>query len=169
MMQGAIPWIMLGATIAAAITAYCNYKTAKAAKEAIMASNLFNCLNAYTRVMRTKTEALEQKSKRLCEDYYRELFDLLWTEFQLWKADMIPDHMMSAWSSVRYRSYKYPEELSFTAEDGGKWDTSYRKAWDDLEKSIYPDAFVDFMGRIHTKVFNRKEMEELRKEFKKKE
>lgn len=169
MTQEMIPWIMLGATIAAASAAAFTFFTAKATEKATTASNLVNCLNTYTTLMRARTKALEERSERQCKDFYRGLFDLHWTEFQIWREGMIPDHVMKAWLAVRYRNYA-TDALTFDRDDGQEITVSYKQVWEELKNRNYfegTDPFVKFMDKAHGEVIT--DMKELRKEFKRSE
>lgn len=160
-----IPWIMLGATIAAASAAIFTFLTAKATEKATTASNLVNCLNTYVGLMRVRTKAAEEKDEKLCKDFYRELFDLHWTEFQIWREGMIPDHVMKAWLAVRHRNYA-TDALSFTVDNGQEITISYKQVWEELKNINYfegTDPFIKFMDRAHDEVIT--DMRKLRKEF----
>lgn len=166
--QEAIPCIMLGATIAAAAAAGFAFFTSRATKASITASNLVNCLNAYIMVMRSKRRALEEKNKELTKDFYRELFDLHWTEFQLWRKGMIPDNVMQAWLMIRHRNFA-KGQLLFSAENGQQIVVSYSQVWQELKNEDYfekTDPFLEFMNRVHEKVPT--DIKTLRKEFEKK-
>lgn len=172
----AIPWIMLGATISAAIAAIltgwaavANWLTARATREAMTASVLIDCLSAYTNLMRQRTSAIRNRSQQECKDYFRELFDLHWTEFQLWRERMIPDHVMNAWLSVRRRNFD-PKKgcLEFFTDTQEHITVTYQQIWDELKSDEYyeaTDPFVAFMNKAHTEVIT--DMSKLREEFKK--
>lgn len=166
--QEAIPWIMLAATVCAVGAAIFTYLTARATQKATTASNLLNCLNAYTALMRARTKALEEKNKQQCKDFYRELLDLHWTEFQIWREGMIPDHVMKAWLAVRRRNY-IRDALEFDTDDGQRITVTYREVWDELKNTEYfeaTDPFVSFMDKTHGQVIT--DIKQLRKEFERK-
>ena len=178
MEESSIPWIMLGATIAAALaaiwtgwTAMANWFTAKATRESMTASVLIDCLNAYTNVMRQRAVAIESKSEQQCKDFFRELFDLHWTEFQLWRQSMIPNHVMKAWLSVRRRNYDEKKgRIQITTDTDKIVIVTYKQVWDELNRDQYfeeDDPFVTFMNKIHSQKI--KDMKKLREEFKDKE
>jgi len=164
--QEAIPWIMLAATFSAAGAAVFTWLTARATNKATIASNLINCLNAYTVLMRARTKAEEARSEKLCKDFYRELFDLHWTEFQIWRDGMIPDHVMNAWLAVRRRNYA-KDALEFETATGQGATVTYQQVWNALKDAEYfepTDPFVRFMDKAHSEAIT--DMKKLRKEFK---
>lgn len=166
--EAVIPWIMLGAVAFAAAAAFFTWREAKAVSESTTSSNLINCLNAYITIMRARTRALENKSELQCKDFYRELFDLHWTEFQLWQERMIPDHVMKAWLRIRRRNYN-TGSLKFETETGQKISVNYQEVWQELKNIEYfeaTDLFIRFMDKVHSEAIT--DMRELRKEFERK-
>ena len=163
-MEGAIPWIMLAATIAAAAAAGFTWSGAKAVRKSTTSSNLINCLNSYITIMKARTQAIDSKNEQRCKDFYRELFDLHWTEFQMWRAGLIPDHVMKAWLDVRRRNYK--EDSIRFEKDGREVTVSYREVWDELKRKNYfepEDLYRRFMNQIHEEVIT--DMKKLRKDY----
>jgi hypothetical protein len=169
MSQEAIAWIMLVATACAVAAAIATWRQALAISKSTTSSNLINCLNAYIAIMRARTRALENKSEQQCKDFYRELFDLHWTEFQLWQEHMIPDHVMKAWLAVRRRNYN-KDSLEFETETGHKVSVTYQQVWRELKEDIEyfepTDPFIRFMDKAHTQVIT--DMQKLRGEFERK-
>ena len=165
--QEAIAGIMLAATVFAAVAAIAAWKQTKAVSKSTTSSNLINCLNAYITIMRFRMKALENKSEQQCKDFYRELFDLHWTEFQLWRENLIPDHVMNAWLSVRRRNYN-TDSLEFETEMGQKVSVTYEQVWRELKDAIEyfepTDPFVQFMGKAHTEIIT--DMRKFKREFK---
>lgn len=165
--ESAVPWIMLAATVFAASAAIFTWLTARATNKATIASNLINCLNTYTALMRRRTKAEEAKNEKQCKDFYRELFDLHWTEFQIWRDGMIPDHVMIAWLAVRRRNYA-KDALEFETAAGQEMRVTYQQVWNTLKDDEYfepTDPFVRFMDKTHSEAIT--DMKKLRKEFKK--
>lgn len=165
--EAAVPWIMLVAVASAAAAAIFTWREAKAVTKSTTSSNLINCLNAYITIMRAKTKALEDKSEQQCKDFYRELFDLHWTEFQMWRDGLIPDHVMKAWLAVRRRNY-LEDSMQFD-KDGQKITVSYRQVWDELEHKKYfepTDPYRQLMNKVHEEIIT--DMNKLREEFKRK-
>jgi len=165
--QEAMAWIMLAATAFAAIAAIAAWRQTRAVSKSTTSSILINCLNAYLGIMRSRTRALENKSEQQCKDFYRELFDLHWTEFQLWREKLIPDHVMNAWLAVRRRNYN-KDSLEFETETGKKVSVTYQQLWRELKEDIEyfepTDPFIRFMDKAHAEAIT--DMCKLRKEFK---
>lgn len=70
--------------VSAAGAAYMSFRSIKANINTTKSLVLLNCLKEYIDVRKDRTKALKDNNKELCFDYYRELFDLHWTEFRLW-------------------------------------------------------------------------------------
>lgn len=157
--------ILLVAAIIAAIAAYFSYRSVKATEKATVAATLLGCLEQYRLVMKGKREALEKKQEVYCEDFYRELFDLHWSEFHIWKMGMIPDDVMKAWLAIRYRNYM-EDAFRFTDATGKEVTISYKDTWNKLNRLNYfeqTDPFVKFMNKAHSEAIT--DMRKLRKEF----
>jgi hypothetical protein len=91
----------LGACAAAIFT----YSAARATAKASRGQTLLACLDKYISIMKDKREAAEKQSLSLARQFYRELFDLHWSEFHLWQQGAISDNVMRAWLIVRKRNY----------------------------------------------------------------
>lgn len=166
--QDAIPWIMLAATIFAVAAAIGAWRQALAVSKSTTSSNLINCLNAYITVMRARTKAIEDKSEEQCKSFYRELFDLHWTEFQMWRDGLIPNHVIEAWLAVRGRNYR-EDSIQFD-KDGKVVIVSYKQVWDDLIDRRYfepTDRYLDLMKIVHDEKLT--DIKTLRKQFGRKE
>ena len=154
----------LGASLAAIFTWF----AAKATKTASRGATLLSCLQNYIDIMKDKRKAEEEGSSRLAEEFYRELLDLHWSEFHLWRDYVIPDDVMLSWVRVRKRNFD-ESKITCTAEDGKI--IAYKGCWDKLEKTNYfeiDDPFVKFMKKVHAgEITNLKELTELRKQIKK--
>lgn len=163
--EAAIPVIMLVAVIAAATAAFFTWREAKAVTRSTTSSNLINCLNSYITIMRARAKAIEDKSEQQSKDFYRELLDLHWTEFQMWRDGLIPDHVMKAWLAVRHRNYN--EDLIQFNKDGQEITVSYSQVWDELDNKKYfepSDPFRQLMIKVHEEVIT--DVKKLREEFK---
>lgn len=112
---------------------------------------LLDCLREYIEIRKHRTTAIMANSKELCSDYYRELFDLHWTEFRLWRKGYIDDETMKSWLNIRYRNYM-GDSLIFK-DKAGKWiKVNYKESWEKLIKEDYfekDDLFVNFMTYNH--------------------
>jgi len=153
----------LGASLAAIFTWF----AAKATKTASGGATLLSCLQNYVDIMKDRRKAEEEGSSRLAEEFYRELLDLHWSEFHLWRDDVIPDNVMLAWVRVRKRNF---DEDKITCTIDGKIVT-YKDCWDKLERTNYfeiDDPFVKFMKKVHAgEITNIKALGELKKQLKK--
>lgn len=154
----------LGALFAALFTWF----AANATKRASRGAALLSCLEKYIVIMKDKRKAEEEGSSRLAEEFYRELLDLHWSEFQLWRDGVIPDNVMLSWVRVRKRNFD-EDKITCTNEDGKI--VTYKDCWNKLEKTNYfeiDDPFVKFMKKVHAgEITNLKELQELRKQIKK--
>lgn len=122
--------------------------------EQTKASILIECLNTHIEMRRLVNEAVEKKSKTMCEEYYKELLDLHWTEFRLWQSGLIPRHVMKAWLDSRYRSFHDGDisNIPFKDNDGNDVNVRYRDVWEHLKEIKYfhtGDPFVKFMDLVH--------------------
>lgn len=114
--------------------------------------------------MRARAQAIESKNEQRCKDFYRELFDLHWTEFQMWRDELIPDHVMKAWLDIRRRNY-HEDSIQFK-KNGQEVTVSYRQVWDELEHKKYfepTDPYRQLMNKIHEEVIA--DMRKLREDF----
>lgn len=112
---------------------------------------LLQCLEDYIEIQKHRTDALMKRNEKLCLDYYRELFDLHWTEFRLWKSGFIDDETMSTWLKIRYRNY-LNDAISFMDDAGKEIKISYKESWEKLINENYfekDDLFIKFMGYAH--------------------
>lgn len=133
--------------LSAVCVAYLNYKSIKTNIDTNKSQVLLQCLREYGNVMKDRTNAKNEKNRELIIGYYRELFDLHWTEFRLWKLDFIEDDTMTAWLNSRYRDY-LTDYLTAQDENGDEIEISYKDSWDDLVKTNYfekDDKFLIFM------------------------
>lgn len=138
----------LGACMAAIFTAYAARATAKANT----GQTLLSCLENYINIMKVRRNAEEKKNPDLAKEFYREMFDLHWSEFHLWHEGAIPDHVMRAWLSVRQRNYN-ADNINCQAQDGTQRMVSYRDIWGELVSNGYfelNDRFVEFMNKAHS-------------------
>ena len=133
--------------LSAVFVTYLSYKSIKTNIDTNKSQVLLQCLREYGQVMKDRTNAKNEKNRELIINYYRELFDLHWTEFRLWKLDFIEDDTMTAWLNGRYRDY-LNDSLTAEDENGNDIEISYKDSWNDLVKANYfekEDKFIIFM------------------------
>lgn len=142
---------------------------ALATKKATRGAALGICLDKYILIMKGKSKAIGEKNKEMAEDFYRELFDLHWSEFHLWHDGIIPDKVMRAWLLIRHKNYK--EDKITWESNGEQIQITYKSQWKRLIDGGYfenDDPFVKFMRRAHSRpVSNMKELKRLKKDTKK--
>lgn len=153
----------MGALIAAIFTWF----AAQATKTASRGATLLSCLQNYIDIMKDRRKAEEEESSLSVEEFYRELFDLHWSEFHLWRDDVISDNVMLAWARVRKRNFD--EDKAISTKDGKT--VTYRNCWDKLKNINYfeiDDPFVKFMKKVHAgEITTIKELTEYKKQLKK--
>jgi hypothetical protein len=144
-------YVQFIATLVAATAAIFSFLAVRAIGKQTRASILLGCLDAYIQIRRHRSEAITAKSQTQCEDYYRELFDLHWSEYQLFAASHIPENVMRAWLDSRWRNYR-EDKVEFTNEGGQRLTVTYEDMWNKLLKSGYftmKDRYVGFMNLAH--------------------
>ncbi len=138
----------LGVMAAAIFT----FRAANVHKKASTGATMISCLEQYTKVMEHKREAIEGNSISLAEWYYREIFDLLWSELHLWKDKVILDETIFAWLYIRRKQYDDDDTISVTLPGGKSQDIKYKDEWDKVITGHYyhpKDPYIDFMRRVH--------------------
>jgi hypothetical protein len=111
----------------------------------------FGCLEAYYKVMEYHTKAEIEKSFEGYFTYFRALFDLQWSEYQMWLLGYLQDKPYKAWCSARYNDYSLVE-ISSTDAYGQSFPISYKIVWDKLIKDGYyssNDSFISHMTLVH--------------------
>lgn len=139
------------AAAAASAAAIFTYFAANATKRASTGAALLSCLDKYISIMKDRTRALSEKSNHSAEEFYRELFDLHWSEFHLWQHGVIPDQFMRSWLYIRKRNYD-SDKIIVKSTEGVEKAITYKKMWDKLKAENYfeiNDPFVRFMDRAH--------------------
>ncbi len=113
---------------------------------------LFKCLESYWQVMKFRAEAEEKLTYEKYYDYYRALFDLQWSEYQLWKRYSLPTSAYREWIKQRRRDYNKPAVQRQRRDTNTMENISYKMVWDDLIKDSYYDAkdpFIAHLEKIH--------------------
>lgn len=112
----------------------------------------FKCLEGYLKIMDYRSIAIKEKNFYSYLDYYRALFDLQWSEYQMWLRDTIPDGPYRVWLGLRYGQY-CEESLELNDCVEGVADTiSYRLVWERLLSKNYfeeKDPFRAHMELVH--------------------
>jgi len=122
-------------------------------KEEFKGKVLFNALNSYIAIQKDRSIVISEKNPESARNYYREMFDLHWTEFNLWRKGYIDDYIMIAWLHARRRNYEH-DTISTTDENGNAIIVSYKKVWESLIDPanayfIRGDPFITFMEYVH--------------------
>jgi len=165
-------WIALTATIVAGVAAFFSFRTAQATlmvarstQDLAAGGVLVNLLAAYGSLRNSADQALQNKDLGLCRAYYRQYFDLLWTEFQLWRRGLIPNSIMHAWLLAVHRSYR-DQAFPYRAQDSSEAQLTHKEAWDHAMRELYfdqQDPFVTFVEHVyHEPAIN---IEQLRRQF----
>ena len=111
---------------------------------------LFKCLDAYNKVMDYKAKTRAEHTYDAYLDYYRALFDLHWTEYQMWMEDAVKPKHYRAWLNARKMSYLAPATTVLVNHVATP--ISYRIVWDCLLQNGYferSDPFVGHMELVH--------------------
>ena len=114
---------------------------------------LLKLLDKYLDLMKTRHEALEKKDPSKLEVHYRELFDLHWTEYHLFRQKMIDIEVYGAWIKRRYKDYCIQESLITEPANS----ITYAYLWKKLVNEGYfegDDTFVAHMKLVHEGNFN---------------
>ena len=138
----------LGAFMAAFFTLF----AARSTKTASRGATMLDCLDKYITIMKDKRKAMEEKKPQLAEEFYRELFDLHWSEFHLWHENVIPNKVMHSWLYIRKRNFN-GDKILCKFEGGKEENVTYREQWEKAKSENYfeiNDPFIKFMDRAHS-------------------
>lgn len=114
---------------------------------------IFKCNEGYLKVMECKSKALAATTKekqQTFNDYFRMLFDLQWTEFQLWHTGTLPTEQYREWLRQRKRDFDAPAVTIQT--EAGNLSISYSIVWNELLAQHYydpSDPFILHMKKVH--------------------
>jgi|SRR5208337_2572259 len=103
----------------------------------------------YEKIWEKKIEAETSRDKKKCEDYYREVIDLLWAQFYLWNEGYFSDEMMFIWQSTRRKLWQ--DNNCIEIDEGSP--VFYRNEWQKLKDTFFlgeNDPFVAFIDDIHS-------------------
>jgi hypothetical protein len=142
--------IELVAVIVAAITAGFAYFTIRKNMQTNRGTAMLACLEKHFYIMEHKTKALADKSESMAKQYYRENFDLLWSEIHLWKDGVISDVTMFDW--LHLRQIEYDEDKINV--DGIKEPITYKKQWGRYIEEGYfreGDQYIELIKKNHCK------------------
>lgn len=144
---------------------YMSKKSIKTQEDQNRSLIMIECLRLYADIQRGRTKAVTEKNAQMAKDYYREMLDLHWTEYYLWKNKMIYDGVMKLWLDARHRNYK-DDRLTIETAPGAVVNVAYSDVWAELRNIKYfapNDPFVSFIEKVHDGT-----IEEAMKEGKKK-
>lgn len=135
----------------ALIAAIVNYHAIRTNLSNEKSTVLLQCLERYINVRKDRTKAVHERKKGCCEDYYRELFDLSWTEFQLWRNGYIDDEIVKKWAISRYRCF-LNDKITYLDENNTEICCTYQEQWKEAIKNSYfewDDPYTQFMNYCH--------------------
>jgi hypothetical protein len=154
----------VAAAFVALISATISVWAYRAQKKQTKTDVLIRCIERYIKIREGRTKSMRDSSLELAEDYYRELFDLLWLEFHVWKSDLINRSVMKKWLEFRYQYWEDDDKIKITVKkdkenenkDKDKKkeiDICYKTIWGDLVEEKYfgkkNDPFVRFVNKVH--------------------
>lgn len=139
------------AAVSAALAAVFTWFAADGTKKASRGAALLSCLERYIAIMKDRREAQDEQSVQLAEDFFREMFDLHWSEFYLWRDGVIPDRAMLSWLRVRKRNFD-GEAIPCRTASGEEKSVTYKECWEAAASQNYfeiDDPFRQFMDKTH--------------------
>lgn len=140
----------LAATCAAASSVF-SYVAVRYVARQTRAQVILDCMRSYTNIRRLRTDATEHHSVDRARDYYRELFDLHWTEYELYRERLIPRRMYVAWLDARRRNFR-EDGIEIQLPNAQCQRVTYAECWHKLVNDNYfspADGFVAFMQLVH--------------------
>ena len=151
--------IGIGTIAVAVASVYVSRKAKNIAKSSAIGSTLTYCVERYESVMKIKYEATMKKEAKLAERYFREMFDLFWSETYLWMDGMIPDYIMRHWIQARASSWEEDDKILAEKEHDQPIepkDITYKKRWKHARQKAFKSDkfFIKFMSRVHKGSFN---------------
>jgi hypothetical protein len=145
-----LTYVPIITAFAATIAAFLNFLAIRNLKIQKQSSVIIECATSYSRIKSLKSQAIKECSKEIAEQYYTELIDLFWVEFQIWKQGYISNDIMLQWASVRKKFYKNDSKIEFISkEDSSKVSVKYSDIWESASKDSFNALFIEFLDRIH--------------------
>lgn len=145
-------WAQIIAAIGVSVAAVCALAAVRVHRKASTGSTMLACLERYTDVMEHKRKAIIENSVSLAEQYYREIFDLLWSEIQLWRDEVIQDDTMYAWLYLRRKHWEDDDKIQVSLQDGTTKDVKYREEWEKCITGHYyhpNDPYISLIRKVH--------------------
>lgn len=132
------------------VIAIFNFRAVLEMRKGTKASITQKCTEDYIMIRRQRTEAIRQNSKEIAEDYYREICDLHWSEFQFYLENLISEEVLKAWLNARKRNF---DSDKIELGDGqGPIIVKYSEEWKKFVDKGYfeaSDPFIEFMTLVH--------------------
>lgn len=150
-------WAQIIAAIGVSVAAWLAYRAVQVHKNASNGSTMVACLGKYIDIMEHKRVAEEGNRVSLAEQYYREIFDLLWSEVRFWRDKVIHDDTMFAWLYIRRKHYEDDDKIQVKLDDGTTKDIKYREEWEKSFAGHYfhpSDPYIPFMRKVHNGEIN---------------
>ncbi len=122
------------------------------AKKRTRGNVLLGCLNSYLKIAEHRDKALIDNNPQLAKVYYRELLDLLWSEYRMWQSGLVPNHIMRVWALSNYRNLKQGQ-IEITTSGAAPVIVTYREVWDELRERKYfdeTDSFTIFLKKVES-------------------
>lgn len=112
---------------------------------------LLQTMNHYIIIRKDRSIATMNNEKESCKQYYREMFDLYWAEFNLWRLGHIDDECMKIWMEQANKNNKC-DFLIVRGNNQTVDKIEYNEEWNKLIKDDYfeeKDPFRQFMNLVH--------------------
>lgn len=111
---------------------------------------LFKCLDGYWKVMDYKAQADSDQTYEKLHHYYRALFDLQWSEFQIWQRRSLRSSIYREWLNQRHHDFT-SDLVRKTIEQNSR-EICYRLVWRELSENGYfhrSDPFITHLAKVH--------------------
>jgi hypothetical protein len=137
--------------LATTVLSLITYDSFKRNMDASKSQMLLTCMNHYIQIQKDRTKAIIEKKSDYVREYYREMFDLHWTEFQLWNIGYIDDERMKPWLKLRHKDFDHDYILIDDQPPSDK--LTYKQVWNELLDANYfskNGLFATFMDYAHS-------------------